>query len=243
MKNNAFPWHTKKTTCVILAAGKGTRAYPATIDMPKVILPIHGVPAIKYVIDFWTPLADDFIFVVGYKKEMVIDYVKTLPIKAQFVEQKELKGIAHAVAQTHHLISDNFIVVLGDCCCKGTFSFPPSMEQGVGIWHTEDDAAIHQSYSVNIQNNTIIEVVEKPQNIINRWCGMGYYFFSPKVFNYIQQTPPSALRNEIEITNVLQTMIQSGESLTPIPFHGEYINITYGKDPKRYEGSEPPAPL
>lgn len=234
MANLICDWFKNPVTCVVLAAGKGTRAYPATLEMPKVILPVHGEPGIKRVVEFWKQFSDDFIFVVGYKKEMVMEYISTLPIKARFVEQKELKGIAHAVFQVKEMVTENFIVVLGDCLCKGEFSFPAAMSQGVGVWKTDNPDAIKQSYSIEIKDNRIARVVEKPKALINDLCGMGYYFFTSTVFEHIPKTPPSSLRNEVEITNVIQRMINAGMPVAPVTFSGKYINITYEKDVERF---------
>jgi NDP-sugar pyrophosphorylase family protein len=234
MARPSCTWFKNPVTCVVLAAGKGTRAYPATLEMPKVILPVHGQPGIKRVIEFWKQFSDDFIFVVGYKKEMVIEYISTLSIKARFIEQKELKGIAHAIYQVKEMVTDTFIVVLGDCLCRGEFSFPASMIQGVGVWKTDNPDAIKQSYSIEIKDNRIARVVEKPKTLVNDLCGMGYYFFNSIVFEHIPATPPSSLRNEVEITNVIQHMIDSGLPIAPVAFAGEYINITYEKDVERF---------
>ena len=62
---------------------------------------------------------------------------------------------------------------------------------------------------------------------------MGFYFFNRKVFDYIRKTKPSSLRNEIEITDVIQNMIDDGQSITPVFFDGDYINLTYAEDLNR----------
>jgi len=144
-----------------------------------------------------------------------------------------LKGIAHAVKLAQKLVSPNFILVLGDCYCRGEFEFPESMKQGIGVWETEDKTAIRQSYSIEISNNKVTRVIEKPKQLINRYCGMGFYFLNSVLFEYIDKTGPSAIRNEVEITNVIQNMIDGGENVSPVFFKGNYINITYENDLER----------
>jgi len=75
---------------------------------------VNRKPILKYVIDYWKEYVSEFIFVVGYKKEQVIDYVSNLNINYKFVEQNKLRGIADAIYKTKDLIIDDFIVVLGD---------------------------------------------------------------------------------------------------------------------------------
>jgi len=51
-----------------------------------------------------------------------------------------------------------------------------------------------------------------------------------KVFDYIKITDPSELRNEIEITDVIQKMIKNGEKIKPLFLKGNYLNVTYPDD-------------
>ncbi len=217
--------------CVVLCAGRGTRL--ARPEYPKSMVEVAGRPLIDHLIDFWSRYTHDFIFVVGYQKDRVIDFLKKMPIRASFVEQKELKGIGYALSLVEKLVSEKFIVVLGDCLCQGDFSFPAEMEQGVGVWRTGNPADIHRSYSVEISDGLITKVVEKPKELVNDLCGLGFYFFDRAVFNYIRKTSPSPLRNEVEITDVIEEMIMGEEHISPVFLSGNYINITYPDDLKR----------
>lgn len=226
---------TDRRPVIILAAGEGKRLLHLGKDMPKSMVKINGRPGLSYVLDFWKPYASSFVFVVGYKKEQIIDYVSShnpgVPVR--FVEQDRPAGIAHAVSCAREFAGDDFIVVLSDCLCKGSFAFPASMQQGVGVWETDNDAAIRQSYSIELAGEKITRVVEKPKELVNRYCGMGYYFFNKKVFEYISRTPPSALRNEVEITDVIGNMVTAGEEVKPLIFTGEYLNVTSPDDVER----------
>ncbi|MFH1002671.1 MAG: sugar phosphate nucleotidyltransferase [Chloroflexota bacterium] len=219
-----------RVKCLVLCAGRGARVFPYSLERPKVLLEVGGRPILAYVIDYWRQYTDDFVFVVGYKKEQVIEFAGRLPIKAQFAEQAELKGIAHAIGCAREMLPGRFVVALGDCLCRGTFDFPPDMVQGVGVWPTENVAAIRLSYSVEIKDSLIHRVEEKPQRVPNNLCGLGYYFFDQRLFDYIREARPSALRNEIEITDVLQDMIDGREKLAPVFFRGDYLNVTSPDD-------------
>jgi dTDP-glucose pyrophosphorylase len=220
-----------KLQCVILCAGKGLRF--SSSEQPKTMVKIKNKPILGYIVDYWSNFTKDFIFVVGYKKEKIIDYVQKLSINKKFVEQKELKGVGDALRYAEDFVSERFIVILGDCICKGEFSFPEDMEQGIGVWRTLNSDDIKRSYSVEVKGGYVCRVVEKPKKLINDFCGMGFYFFDKRVFDYIKNTKPSKLRNEIEITDCLQNMIDVGEKITPIYFKRKYLNITYPYDLKR----------
>ena len=238
----SFNLENKKYKAVVLAAGRGVRIGETSEDLPKVLLPIKGKPLLWYVIDYWRKYVDEFVFVVGHQKEMVVDYLNNLDIKQSSVVQCEPKGIADALMRAKNQINDNFILILGDCYCRGIFDFPDEFEQGVGIWQTQNQEMIKKSYSVEIKDNCLSRVVEKPKEIVNDSCGMGFYFFSQRVFDHIGRTPPSSLRNEVEITDVIEKMIEAGEKIMPIYFQGDYINVNYPEDLinllNKYEGED-----
>lgn len=220
----------KDAKAVVLCAGRGTRMH---LEEPKVLVPLGNKPVLCYAVDYWRQFIDDFIFVVGYKKDKVCRLARSLPIKASFVEQKQARGIADAIYCARHKVSGHFIVVLGDCICQGKFRLPDKMIQGIGVHRTSRPVEIRRSYSVKIKNNLLSEVVEKPKKIPNNLCGMGFYFFDQRVFGYIKSAKSSPLRNEIEITDVIQAMIDNREEIKPVFFQGDYININYVEDLKR----------
>jgi len=230
MKAIEYWQDNKGLKCVVLCAGRGRRIRPASAVKPKVMQTVKHKPILGYVVDYWQRYTQDFIFVVHYKKEHIISYANSLSVKVQFVEQKELKGIADAVMCVRELVADNFIVALGDCLCRGEFDFPPATQQGVGVWQADNVEDIKRSYSIEIKNSLVSRVVEKPQQVTNNLCGMGFYFFNRRIFNYIEQMKASPLRGEIEITDTIQHMIDGGEEISPVLFNGDYLNVTYPED-------------
>jgi dTDP-glucose pyrophosphorylase len=215
-----------------MCGGPGTRLNPITKDMPKSLVPVKGRPILHYIIDYWRSFTDDFVFILNYKKEDIVDFVKTVPIKAKFVEETGApKGIANALTYAKKAVGDYFILVLGDCICTGSFNFPDDFEQGFGVWKTNDEEMIKQSYLVEAQNNgKIVRVREKPNKIINNLCGTGFYFFKKLVFEYIQKTPPSPPKGQVEITDCIQKMVEGGEKIKAATLCGNYLNLTYPHD-------------
>ncbi|MDB5191223.1 MAG: nucleotidyltransferase [Segetibacter sp.] len=63
---------------IILAGGLGTRLRSAVPDLPKCMAPINGVPFLKFVIDHMVSKGIEFfIFSLGYKSEVIEDFLKT----------------------------------------------------------------------------------------------------------------------------------------------------------------------
>ena len=101
---------------VILAAGEGRRLRPFTETMPKVMLPVANKPVLEYVIDaVKTSGINEIVLVVGYKKEVIMDYFKDYEdINITYVVQEKQLGTAHALLQTKDLIDGDFLVLSGD---------------------------------------------------------------------------------------------------------------------------------
>lgn len=224
--------------CVVICGGKGTRLVRRGEGVAKSMVPLRGRPMIQHIVDAWRPLVGRFIFVVDHLGDQVADHVSTLDIRADIVhEQGNGRGIANALAVAEGSVETRrFVMVLGDCVHRGDFLFPPGMSQGVGVYRTAEDDDIRRSYSViHDDRMRISQVVEKPKEVPNDLCGTGFYFFELNVFEHIADTPPSALRGQVEITDVLQHMVCAKLPLSAVRLQGQYLNVTYPADVQRAE--------
>jgi len=87
--------------CVILAAGEGKRMRPLTYTRPKVMLPIANKPLMEWnMLNAMEAGFDEFIFVIGYKGEMVKEYFgdgRRWNVSIEYLNQGKPQGTAHAV--------------------------------------------------------------------------------------------------------------------------------------------------
>ena len=66
-----------KLKAIVPVAGAGTRLRPFTYTQPKALIPIAGKPIISYIIDdLKSHGVSEFLFIVGYFGEKIVDYVK-----------------------------------------------------------------------------------------------------------------------------------------------------------------------
>ena len=64
---------------VILCGGKGTRAYPQTVEVPKPMLEVGGRPVLLHVMEIYARQGfDDFVLAAGYKVEVIAEFAATL---------------------------------------------------------------------------------------------------------------------------------------------------------------------
>ncbi len=120
----------KDIIAIIPAAGRGSRMMSLTEDMPKAMLPLHNKPIISWHLD---KLIEEGIqevcIIVGYKKEKLIDYVNKFysnKINIIYAEQKELKGLAHAIEvgidESYKFLDKRVLIILGDTIIKDSLN-------------------------------------------------------------------------------------------------------------------------
>lgn len=197
---------------VILAAGRGIRMNHLTADRPKPMIEVDRHPFLSYLLD--TVLSAGFEdrdigIVVGYKKENIIDFLKSKKLGCTVIEQKEQLGTAHAVSCAENFVGkDNFIVVMAD----NIYS-----DSDIKEIKKDDDFCYIASFrhddpkrfGVVIEKNGFLErIVEKPEDPPSNMINTGLYKFTRDVFSAIKSIGKSP-RGEYEITDAISLLARS----------------------------------
>lgn len=85
---------------IILAGGLGTRLRSVVSDVPKCMAPVNGIPFINFIITYLKKEGvERFILSLGYKSEIVIDYLnKTFPaLEIEYVIEDSPLGTGGAI--------------------------------------------------------------------------------------------------------------------------------------------------
>jgi dTDP-glucose pyrophosphorylase len=217
---------------VIPAAGQGRRIGYLSSFLPKPLLPIYDKPIIHYAIKNMEKLNVEEIFIpVCYHKKLFEKYFSkienSIGSKINLITLRSpTKGIADTIYKTKNFIQEPFITILGD-----DFTVTPSLQNLVdsffknnsivveGIIEEPNKEILSSTCSVKInKSKQIIEIIEKPKNPTSKYRGTGIYIFDAKIFGYIEKTPISPPRNEVEITNTIALVAKEGKA------YGEFIN-------------------
>lgn len=231
-------------TGVILAAGKGTRMTPFSSHWPKSILPILATPLIVHQIHMMKSIGIFEIFVVigylGYEVVRLLGDGSSFGVRIRYVEQIDALGIAHAVGRLEEHISSPFLLCLGDI-----FFVSTGLKQMSESFQDPDTKAVLASKVEKdhemIQRNFVIltesdgrrvrKVIEKPRYFTGSSLkGCGIYLFGLEVFDAIRRTPRTAMRNEYEITESIQIMINDGHRVVHAEIIQQDLNLTEADD-------------
>lgn len=206
---------------VILHGGNGTRLRPLTYTDVKQLLPIAGKPVSEYALLNLKELGiDDINIIVGEVGEKEVrEYYgdgSKWGTNISYTFQEKPLGIAHAIGLTRDFVKDdNFVVVLGDNFFQeGLTALNNIFEKGifdslVALTEVENPK---QFGIAEVRDDKIIALVEKPKEPRSNLAITGAYFLTPKIFDIIDILKPS-WRNELEITEAFQIMLERGMSL------------------------------
>ncbi|WP_061224069.1 sugar phosphate nucleotidyltransferase [Leptospira weilii] len=229
---------------VIAAAGKGTRAYPRTTYIPKPLFEFQGKTILERNVELMqsTFRVKKIYIIVGHLKEMVLSEIEKIRKNHQNVEiipsPWTTKGLASDIASLESQIRSPFITILGDEFYFHpdhkkfiqTFRKHPKLIASIGVQKTTLLSRIRKNYSVELQGDRILELVEKPSDPPNNLLGLGSYLFTPAYFEYFKQTPPSTKNGIIEITDVIDLMAKKSRKVFATKLDVEYFNINSMQD-------------
>ena len=217
---------------IILHGGHGTRLRPLTHTGPKQLLPIANKPMSQYCLESIksTGIKNIAIIIGGIGSNKVREYYesgKDFGVNITYIEQESPNGIAQAIRLCKDFIgNEKFLVFLGDNIIqKDIVEFKKEFEKSdasASILLCEVDNPSRFGIA-DVQDGKIKKIMEKPKDPPTNLAVTGIYFLTREIFDIIDRLKPS-WRNEYEITDALQLLLESGKKIT-------YYTITdYWKD-------------
>ncbi len=202
---------------VLLAAGRGTRLLPLTLDIPKVLIEVNGKPFLWYVLEHLRLAGvDEFGLVVGYKKEKIAEFVRDYlvhqgGVRITLIEQQEQVGTGHAVLCAKAFVGeDNFIVYSTDNLISELDLQRLPQDDGF-TYVMAMQVEFPERYGVLVhEGERLKEIREKPKEFYGNWVNAGIYKFTPEIFTLLEGVKVS-VRGEIEVTDAINLLARQGK--------------------------------
>ena len=202
---------------IILAGGTGSRLSPLTKVTNKQLLPLYDKPLIFYPLSILmlAGIRDVLIITnpnedINFKK--ILGNGSSFGIKIQYLAQQKPNGLPEAFIIGEKFINkQNVALILGDNFFYGQgftkrLKNKTKIKSGSTIFTYQVNNP--QDYGiVEMQNNKIIKIKEKPKKSKSNLAITGLYFFDKKVVNFSKKLKPSK-RKELEIVDLLNEYLE-----------------------------------
>ncbi|MBN1694907.1 NTP transferase domain-containing protein [candidate division WOR-3 bacterium] len=206
-------------TVIVPLAGYGTRLRPLTFSVPKPLLLCAGDPILGWIFKSISGLSPSaIILIVGYQEDTIRDWVGEhygdLPVK--WVIQEEAKGLGHAVWKAGKVVSpeSDVLIYLGDTIFDLDWNIvKEGKDNFIGVKRVEEP---QQFGVVEVENNRIIDLVEKPEKPTSDLAVVGLYYIKKWDFLYRQLNflieEDIKTQNEYQLTDALKLMLEKEDT-------------------------------
>ena len=202
---------------IILAGGTGSRLSPLTKIINKQLLPLYDKPLIFYPLSILMLAGIRDILIITNPNED-INFKKILKngsgfgIKIQYLTQQKPNGLPEAFIIGEKFIKkQNVALILGDNFFYGqgfTKRLEKHIKKKIGSTIFTYQVNNPQDYGVvEIKNNKILNIKEKPKKSKSNLAITGLYFFDKNVVNFSKKLKPSK-RKELEIVDLLKKYLR-----------------------------------
>jgi len=217
---------------LILSGGKGTRLRPITYTSAKQLVPVANKPVLFRVVETLVEAGiTDLGIVVGDTAAEIRAAVgdgSRWGAQVTYIPQAEPLGLAHAVKIAHEFLGeDRFVMFLGDNVIERGIA-PLARHFAQSDWNaqivlTRVEHPEQFGVAVLDEAGRIVRLVEKPREPPSDLALVGIYMFDSHIFEAVNAIRPS-WRNELEITDAIQYLVEHGYQVYPYVHEGWWID-------------------
>ncbi len=207
---------------LILSGGRGTRLRPLTYTRAKQLVPVANKPVLFYGVEAIVAAGiRDIGVVVGDTREEIqaaLGDGSRFGARIAYIEQDAPRGLAHAVLISEkYLRGEPFVMYLGDNLIADGIAGLVQEYRAIGCNSQILLARVpnpEQFGVAELRDGKVVRLTEKPKEPRSDLALVGVYMFDDSIWDAVKAIRPSA-RQELEITDAIQWLIDHGKSVHP----------------------------
>jgi glucose-1-phosphate cytidylyltransferase len=170
---------------LVLCGGRGTRAYPLTVELPKPLLPVAGRPVLGHLLDVYARQGVvDVVLAAGFGVDAVREFAGTLPraLHVTVVDTGLDTGTGARIAACLDLLDDTFHATYGDGLADVDLGGLVARHREHGRGATVTTVPLLSQYGTLDLDATdaVLGFNEKPV-LHDHWINAGFFVFDRKV--------------------------------------------------------------
>jgi len=213
----------------IMAGGFGKRLKNLTREVPKPLLKVGGKPILQIIIEnFLEQGFSKFVISLGYKGNLIKEYFKDgseFECEISYTFEDKPLGTAGALSLIHEKQSLPFLIMNGDILTEISFSslidFHVRNSSYATMCVREKDYICPYGV-VDIKDDRIISIVEKPKNIFR--INAGIYVLEPMCIQYIPKS------TYFDMPSLFNLLINDNKKTVAFPLHEYWVDIGRPED-------------
>lgn len=208
----------------------GTRFRPLSLDIPKPLFPVAGLPVIQHHIEACStiPNLSEILIIGSYSASDLQQFVQTMMrtygLVIRYLQEFTPLGTAGGIYHFRDQISagdtKHFFIMNGDVCADfpllELLEFHKNKQALITIMATEATRQQSLNYGSIVlgQNNEVAHYVEKPSTFVSHLINCGVYITSPDIFRTMASALMDIYQQEYLSSNSLNR-VQNGNDKDP----------------------------
>jgi glucose-1-phosphate cytidylyltransferase len=179
---------TEHPKTIILCGGKGTRAYPHTLELPKPLLQVGDRPILRHLLEIFARQGfENFVLAAGFRSDMIVEFAEELPSQwaVEVLNTGVDAGTGSRIAGCRPLIGTTFIATYGDGL--GAVDLPALLQfhASHAVAATVTTVPLPSPYgTVECTNESrVVRFVEKPK-LVDHWINAGFLVIEERAFEH-----------------------------------------------------------
>jgi glucose-1-phosphate cytidylyltransferase len=173
---------------VILCGGKGTRSYPFTEYLPKVMMPINGTPIIIHLMRIYASQGfTKFVLAAGHRQEMLRDYFagRFAEWEINIVDTGDASDTGERIRRCAPHVGAQFFATYGDGLGDIDLHRLLQFHRSSGGIATVTTVPLRSQYgSVHFDEDGRVDRFQEKPIIRDYWINAGYFVFESKAFDH-----------------------------------------------------------